>query len=184
MRISNRKKKARIVKEVAIIFLSIGIPFLPGSVSGEPLNRIGYHIGYSSNKYSIKNADDVTQEFKSSGLGLGIDAQFFATKIFTLNPFLMVSIENSDMAGLKFFNVIGGLQARSWTDRYFAGANLAYYMTVTSSSSSTTSHVGPGVGINGGWENQNGIFISLRVDKAFHSAEQVGYRVHIGFRWK
>lgn len=184
MRNPNRKKKGRIEKKVAIIFLSLGVLFFPGSIiTGKPLNRIGYNIGYLSNNYSIEFTDGVTREFKSSGLGLGVDAQFLATETVTLNPFLMISKENSDLAGLNFFNVFGGLQARYWIDRYFIGTSLAYYMTVISGGN-TTSYVGPGVGINGGWENPNGFFISLRLDKAFHGAEQAGYSIHLGFRWK
>lgn len=182
MKKPNRNWKGRFAIRVALTFFSIGILSSPGSVSGEPINRIGYHIAYSSNKYSIEYTDGGTQELKSSGLGLGIDAQFLATEIFTLNPFLMVSIENNDVAGLKFFNVIGGLQARYWTGRIFIGGNLSYNMTVISDGN-TTSYVGPGIGMNGGWENQNGYFISLRVDKSFHPAEQIGFRIHLGFRW-
>lgn len=176
-------KEAGIAIKFAFAFLSLGLICFTATVSGEPLNEIGYAIGYSSNNYSIKFADGNTRDFKSSGVSLGIDAQFLATRRVTLNPFLIVSQENSDFSGRNFFNGIGGLQTKYWKGQYFLGASIAYYLRVITGEK-ISSNVGPGVGITGGWEHQSGYFISLRADKPFYDGEQIGFQIQLGIRWK
>jgi hypothetical protein len=173
-----------------------------GNAMADPKNGFGINIGgtgnYMASTYtvgSIANPVGSTSNYKSSGASLGLDYQFVFPNNLTLNPFLMLSSESTDLAtptGSVMGHNILGLQGRQWAGDVFIGVHGAIYTeTLTDSAgTSTVSESGNGVGIVVGWEpSRSGWSIMLHGDSAkFKYANQdvnmTGARLSIGYRFK
>jgi hypothetical protein len=178
------------------------IDICTGYAMAEPKNGFGLNIGATSNimnsTFTVASGTNTvgsTSSYNSSGASLGMDYQMVFPNNLTLNPFLMVSNESTNLTTqsdtVMEHNILG-LQGRSWKGDLFVGVHGAIYTesTTTSSGTTTTSETGTGEGIVVGWEPSNGNWSimlqgdSAKIKYANQDVNWTGARLSIGYRWK
>lgn len=142
-----------------------------------------------------------TFTYNGGGLSLGLDYQVAINDQFSINPFLMTSIESVSVNNVTYNNLsanhgILGVQFRYWPaggGAYVGGQIGSYSEQINYTFNNTTYHSnasGGGLGLVAGWENPNGgFYVQGQVDSA-----KLGYsntdtkltsaRLSIGYRWK
>ena len=125
----------------------------------------------------------------SSGLSLGGDAQFVFDRAWSLNPFLMVSLERASATRQIVSDALGGLQLRRWVGEYYVGPQLFFHdRLLVGGGTVSSSQYGPGVGLVAGWEGAGGFSAGAQVDALEGQFLNPGdrrnaLRVYVGYRW-
>jgi hypothetical protein len=173
-----------------------------GNAMATPKDGFGINIGAAGHVMnstytvgSLANPLGSTATYNSSGMSLGMDYQIVYTEQLTLNPFLMVSNESTNLAtptdAVMAHNILG-FQGRYWQGEFFVGVHGALYTESISSNTGTSSasETGSGQGIVVGWEPSHSNWsVMLQGDSAKikYSNQDVnwnGARLSIGYRWK
>jgi len=186
-----------------LFLMSLPLLFVySNNAMAEPKAGLGINIGgtanYMASVYTVgsaTNALNSTNNYRSSGTTFGMDYQIVFPNQLTLNPFVSLSSESTDLAGQsgnRMGHSILGLQGRQWKGDVFIGVHGAIYTESLNNSSGTssTSETGSGVGLAVGWEPSGSRFsIALQGDSAqFKYSNQdvklTGARLVVGYRWK
>lgn len=172
-----------------------------GNAMAEPKDGFGINVGGSGNFMtstytvgSVANPLGSTYNYKSSGGSVGMDYQIVFPNKLTLNPFVIVSSETTDLAGQSSSTMghsVLGFQGRLWKGDVFVGVHGALYTEslTAANGTNTASETGSGQGLAVGWEPSSGWSIVLQGDSAkFKYSNQdvnmTGARLSIGYRWK
>ncbi len=189
------------MKKLFLMSLPLFIVYSSNAMA-EPKSGFGINIGgtanYMASIYTVASATNAlnsTYNYKSSGATFGMDYQILFPKNLTLNPFISLSSESTDLAG-QSGSIMGhsilGLQGRQWMGDVFIGVHGALYTESLNNStgSSSASETGSGVGLAVGWEPSGSRFsIALQGDSAqFKYSNQdvklTGAHLIVGYRWK
>ena len=127
----------------------------------------------------------------SSGLSLDADAQFSLNSHWSLNPFLMVSLEkDSGSPRQNLSDNLGGIQVRRWFGQVYLGPQVFFHdRLLYSGGTVSSSQYGPGVGLEAGWEGSNGLTLGAQLDTLEGQFLNPGdrrsaVRAHVGYRWR
>lgn len=124
---------------------------------------------------------------QSNGLSLGMDAQLVVNDNWSLNPYLMLSLEQNSSAQ-KMSDGLAGLSIRRWFDEWFVGGHVFEHdLIVFENGTVQTSSYGIGSGLQVGFELANGWGAELQADM-FESTISKGVqrnaiRAHLTYRW-
>lgn len=148
------------------------------TVFATPQNGIGAYGGF------ISATEGSTG---SSGLSLGMDAQFAVSENWSLNPYLMLSAErDSDSASRA--DGLAGLQLRRWFGEWFVGGHMFDHDRIVYSNGNTQySAYGVAWGMLAGVEYANGWGAEVQTD-TFESSNTSGIlrnaiRLNLTYRW-
>ena len=126
----------------------------------------------------------------SSGLSVAGDAQFLLNSHWSLNPFLMVSVEkDSGSPKQNLSDNLGGLQARRWFGQAYFGPQFFFHdRLLYNGGTASSSQYGPGLGLEAGWEGRSGLTLGAQFDGMEGQFLNAGnrrnaVRVHVGYRW-
>lgn len=150
-----------------------------GIASAAPQNGIGAYAGVVSAKEG---------EVDSSGLSLGMDAQFAVNEDWSLVPYLMLSDER-DSASRTVADGLVGLQARRWLDGWFVGGQFFVHDRIIFDNGIVQySAYGFAMGVVAGFEGANGWGAEVQTD-SFESSNTRGaarnaVRLHLTYRWR
>ena len=153
---------------------------LPG-LHADPANGIGLVVGAVS-----ASQGGVT----STGQSLGVDAQFgLKGGAWSINPYLMVSMEKDKDGSEKRSDNLGGVQFRRWVGPVYFGPQLFFHdRLLLSGGNVTNSQYGPGAGVVLGYEARGGFTFGAQLDaleaQFLQSADRRNaVRVYLGYRW-
>jgi hypothetical protein len=190
------------VMKLKFLMLAALSGIFSGNVMAEANSGFGINIGGSGNYMAstytvgtVANPVGSTYNYNSSGSSLGIDYQIAFPNNLTLNPFLIVSNESTNLAtqtGATMAHNVLGLQGRLWKGDFFLGVHGALYTETIATTAGTNivSETGNGQGLAVGWEPSKGRWsIVLQGDSAkFKYPDQdvtmTGARLSLGYRWK
>jgi hypothetical protein len=123
----------------------------------------------------------------SSGLSLGMDAQFALSENLSLNPYLMLSAER-DASSAGVADGLAGLQLRRWFGTWFAGGHMFEHDRVVYSNGSVQSSAyGIAGGLLAGVEYANGWGAEVQADLLESSNtsdnKRNAIRLNLTYRW-
>jgi hypothetical protein len=129
-----------------------------------------------------------TENYTSGGLSAAGDLQFVVNERWSLNPFLLLSLEQrATPAPATISNGAAGFQLRRWYGTLYLGAHAAYFVELLADATHTQTVYGPGLGFALGGESQDGLTWGAQVDwpriLTVHET-RVGLRLHVGWRWR
>lgn len=123
----------------------------------------------------------------SKGLSLGADAQFTINEAWSLNPYLMASVERSSSSNTVSDELVG-VQLRYWFSEWFIGGHIFEHDRVFfGNGSSQNSSYGPAFGVVAGLESSTGWGALMQTD-TFESTSVSGvkrnaFRLSLTYRW-
>ncbi len=123
----------------------------------------------------------------SKGLSLGADAQFTIDDNWSLNPYLMASLEHSS-ASTTVSDELVGLQVRRWVGDWFIGAQVfAHDRLIVGNGSTQSSAYGVAPGVLAGVEYASGWGAEIQAD-TFENSTTAGVsrnavRLQLTYRW-
>jgi hypothetical protein len=175
----------RLAAEIVVLAL---LAVLPGQAArAEPRNGFGLAGGLTAHRARYTFADGSFVPYTSAGLSLGGDAQFAVDERWSLNPYLLLSLERNsgDLAG-TIGNGAAGFEVRRWRGPLFLGLRAGYYVQLLSTTRATSTAYGPGLGVSFGGESAEGLTWGAALDVlrlGTFVATHVGLRLHVGWRW-
>ncbi|HKI99456.1 MAG TPA: outer membrane beta-barrel protein [bacterium] len=189
-----KQLRLRVARATGLVLLIL-VAFIQPAL-GAPAKGVGFFGGAASYTSSAKAYSGA--EYKSSGLGLGVDFQYPLGDKLSVNPFYMLSAETSSqlVSGNSVSNDILGVQIRFWpNDNLFVGAHLGLYGQSVDAPSVSASGSGFGFGVAAGYEQEINQKIILLANLQYDSASSLsvfsdtdidltGTRLNIGVRIK
>lgn len=164
-------------------YLRIGLiaasVFLSGIAVAAPQNGIGVYLGMIG---ATQN-----NSVNSSGLSLGVDAQFVLNDNWSLAPYLMVSSER-DNASHTVSDGLAGVSLRRWFGEWFAGPQVFEHdLIVMSNGTVNSSAYGLSGGLVAGFEYANGWGAEAQADlfesTMVRGVQRNALRLHLTYRW-
>jgi len=170
------------IKDKRLQHLGIGcmviVAYCPAITNAEPQNGFGFYGGVVG-----ATENSVT----SSGLSIGADAQFAFNNKWSLNPYIMTSMERSAIS-TTISDELLGLQLRRWFGDWFIGGHFFAHDRLNISNSTTqNSAYGLAFGVLAGVEYANGWGAEFQTD-SFESGYYAGVfrnavRLNLTYRW-
>lgn len=150
-----------------------------GIASAAPQNGIGSYVGLISATEGSMN---------STGLSLGLDAQFAINDNWSLVPYLMLSAEHTSTSK-SAADGLAGLQLRRWFNDWFVGMHVFDHDRIVSGGGTVQSSAyGLAAGVLAGFEYDNGWGAEIQTD-SFETTNNIGVRrnavrLHLTYRWR
>lgn len=174
---------------LVLLFVLTGLG--AGAAMADPSPGLGFYIG------PVASSDPQVYG-NSSGIALGVDAQFVYNSNWTLSPYISTTDEisgtnNTGNSRVHVTELTGGLQARYWAGQIFFGGQYLFHSTLLSAGGRTYSgNVGPSLGLVAGWEASNHWSLVLQADAlegtglswfTAGAANRHDLRLYVGYHW-
>jgi len=149
-------------------------------LQAEPVNGFGVTVGGVSASQGGLN---------SAGGSLGVDTQFAVNASWSLNPYLMVSLEKATATSQKVSDNLGGIQFRRWAGPVYFGPQIFFHdRLLINGGQVVSSQYGPGAGVVLGWEGARGWSMGAQLDaleaQFLNTVDRRNaVRVYLGYRW-
>jgi hypothetical protein len=158
-----------------------------GTVWAEPRNGFGAATGLAAHAGQFTRADGTSEGFWMAGLSFDGDAQFAIDDRWSLDPYLLLSLEHSSSnIDVTASNGAAGLEVRRWSGEHYLGVRLGAYvqLRIDANHNNHTGY-GPGGGVSIGGESESGFTWAAVADLVHVGVfgDQVAVRLHIGHRW-
>jgi hypothetical protein len=150
-----------------------------------PHNGFGLAAGLAAHRVPVNPAPEEST-YTSAGASLAGDAQFVVNERWSLNPFLMLSLEHvHGRVDGTASNGAAGFEVRRWASGFYAGLHVGYYVELLNARGNTGTSYGPGLGASFGHESGSGFTWGVQVDamRGFAAVIHGGLRLHVGWRW-
>jgi len=185
------------MKKRHILFNTTILLALPtGTAAAAP--QKGFSLDFGIARHTIK-PDCYLCVTSTRGNSYGMDVQIPVSDKLSINPFLMMSSEFTNVnipdSKVSANHMILGVQLRYWVNNIFFGGHVGRYVeSIEISSGPKLSYVsggGWGLGLVAGWESPNsGWYMMGQVDSAVlkylspPDNKLSGFRLSVGYRWK
>jgi hypothetical protein len=152
-----------------------------------PRSGFGLAGGPVAHRTEVLLIDLSTQRYDSAGLTLLGDAQFVVNERWSLNPFLMLSLERAsgDIRGTVSYGA-SGFQVRRWLEGLFVAGHLGYYVELLTDPRHSRTVYGEGLGLALGGERGDGVGWIAQVDLPrvlVHDESRIGLSLLLSLRW-
>jgi hypothetical protein len=172
---------------------AVSVAALCGQVTGapvavaEPQGGFGLAGGLALHAGRVPAIGGPGQSYSSGGASLAGDAQFVINERWSLNPYLLLSLERSDAPlSATISNGAAGLELRRWRGGHYLGLRTGAYVELIASSTNVSTAYGPGLGMSLGGEREDGFSWGLSLDLSrvtLVSVNHIGLRLNVGRRW-
>jgi len=167
----------RMLTGIRFLLLLAALPAL----RADPANGFGLTVGtVSASQGGVA----------STGGSLGADAQFcLKGGTWSINPYLMISMEKEKDGSEKRSDNLGGVQFRRWVGPVYFGPQLFFHdRLLLSGGNVTNSQYGPGAGVVLGYEARGGFTVGAQLDmlesQFLNTVDRRNaVRVYLGYRW-
>ena len=144
----------------------------------EPQNGFGAYVGFIG-----ASENSVT----SKGISVGVDAQFTINDKWSLNPYLMTSLEHSSVSTTVSDELVG-MQFRRWFGDWFVGGQVfAHDRLIVANGTTQNSNYGIAPGVLMGVEYSSGWGAEIQADAFENSVTSGVYRnavrLNFTYRW-
>lgn len=151
----------------------------PAIAFATPQNGFGAYLGIIG-----ASENSVT----SNGTSVGVDAQFAINDNWSLNPYLMTSLEHSSVSTTVSDELVG-MQVRRWFGDWFVGGQVFVHdRLIVANGTTQNSSYGAAPGVLAGVEYSNGWGVEIQADTFENSSLTPGVfrnavRLHLTYRW-